>query len=81
MSLGTPFIPDTTALAAGNGQHQELTAAQVIGKFGAGNVKTSSVDFSFPWRGAHINFRKGVPVPITDPALVAALAAAGAPVS
>ena len=81
MSLTAPFIVETSAATAGNGQNSELTPAQVKTKFGAGNTKTASVNFSFPWQGSHINFRKGVPVVITDATLLAALAAAGAPVS
>src|SRR5579864_2590204 len=83
MSLGSFVIPDTASntVGSGTGQHQELTPAQLIAKYGAGNVKTSSVNFAFPWQGSHIHFRKGVPVVITEPALLAALAAAGAPVS
>lgn len=80
MPLGTPYLIDTVSNVTAAGQHQELTAGQVSTKYGSGNVKTSSVDFTFTWKGQHIQFRKGVPVVITDTALLAALAAAGAPV-
>jgi hypothetical protein len=81
MPLGTSLVADTGASAIGNGQHAELSAAQISTKYGAGNVKTSSVDYTFTFKGQHIYFRKGVPVVITDAAMLAALTAAGAPVS
>lgn len=81
MALGTPYITDSIAHTAANGQHQELTAAQLSTKYGSGNVKTSSVNFAFPWRGHVIQFRQNVPLVITDTALLAALAAAGAPIT
>jgi hypothetical protein len=79
MPLGTPFLPDTTSSHA-NGVMGNLSAAQVNTAFGAGNCRTSSVNFAFHHRGQTITFSKGVPVPV-DAALAAALTAAGAPVT
>ena len=65
--------------AVGNGGVQQLTPAQLATQYGAGNVKTPSKDFAFPWQSQLIQFRNGVPAVITDPALLAALTAAAAP--
>ncbi|QBP09368.1 hypothetical protein [Cupriavidus metallidurans] len=71
--------PNTVPHAAGNGQMQELTAAQISAKYGAGNVKTPTRNFSINYRGQHIVGYKNVPI-VCDAALLAALAATGAPV-
>lgn len=79
MPLGTPFIPDTIA-SASRGVIGNLTPAQVVTTYGAGNVKTASKNFVFHYKGHSISFPKGVPIPV-DPGLAAALLAANAPVS
>jgi hypothetical protein len=79
MPLGTPYISDLSSSST-NGVTSALSAAQVNTAFGAGNCRTSSVNFAFHYKGHTITFPKGVPVPV-DAALAAALTAAGAPVT
>lgn len=71
--------PNTIPHAAGNGQVQELTAAQIVTKYGAGNVKTPTKNFTLNYKGTHLNALKNIPI-VCDAALLAALAATGAPV-
>lgn len=79
MPLGTPYIADTVTHAVGNGQVQQLTAAQLTTKFGAGNIKTPTSNFTINVGGQTIHFYRNVPM-VTTPALTAALVAANAPV-
>lgn len=71
--------PNTTPHAAGNGQLQELTAAQVATKYGSGNIKTPTRNFPFCFNGHHGQAFKGIPI-VCDTALLAYFAATGAPV-
>lgn len=80
MPIGTPFITDTISHAVGNGQLQQLTAAQISTKYGAGNVKTPSANFTLRFEGQLLHFYKNVPFVVTT-SLAAALTAANAPVS
>lgn len=80
MPLGTSLIPETVSHAVGNGQLQSLTAAQVSTKYGAGNIKTPTANFTLRFQGSNMQFYKGVPFIITDAAMNAALTAANAPV-
>lgn len=75
-SIGNP----TTVTNVVNGVIQEQTAAQISAQYGAGNVKTASRSFAINHKGLHVNFFKGMPV-VCDAALIAALAATGAPVA
>jgi hypothetical protein len=68
------------AITVTNGVTQELTAAQLSTAYGAGNIKTPSKDFVFPYKGHHIKFTNGKPK-VVDAQLAAALTAAGAPVA
>jgi hypothetical protein len=79
MTLGTSYIPDSIPHAVGNGQIQSLSAAQVSTKYGAGNIKTPSRNFSLRFQGALMQFFANVPFVVT-PDLAAALVAANAPV-
>lgn len=79
MPVGTPYIPDTVADAAG-GVTKNLTKAQAVTKFGASFVKEATLPFSITYRGQVISMSKGQFI-ITDAALNAALTAAGAPVT
>lgn len=79
MPLGTSLIPDNVANAS-RGVVGNLTAAQVMTTYGAGNVKTASKTFTFHYKGHSVSFPKGVPV-VVDAGLAAALLAANAPVS
>lgn len=78
MPLGTSYIPDTTAFHAA-GVTQQFTVAQMGTQFGAGNIKTATTSFTFNQNGHFVNFTKGRPV-FCDAALLAKLAALGAPV-
>lgn len=71
--------PNTIPHAAGNGQLQELTAAQISTKYGSGNIKTPTANFSINYKGQHLVGYKNIPI-VCDAALIAALTAAGAPV-
>lgn len=71
--------PNTIPHAVGNGQIQELTAAQLTTKYGPSNIKTPTKNFVLNYRGAHMTCRKGIPI-VCDAALLIALAAIGAPV-
>lgn len=62
-----------------NGVHQELTPAQAATAYGAPNVKTPTKNFTLNYKGMHLNGFKGIPI-VCDAALLAALAATGAPV-
>lgn len=79
MPVGTPYLKDTIPHAAGNGQHQELSAAGLAAKYGAANVKTPTAHFSVNIKGHHFTGRKGIPF-VTTPELLAALTATGAPI-
>jgi hypothetical protein len=79
MALGTPYIADTIPNAVGNGQMQQLTTAQLTTQYGAGNIKTPTKNFSITVGGHTIHGYAGVPI-VTNPALLAALTAANAPV-
>jgi len=79
MPLGTPYMADTIAHAPGNGQMQELTPAALTTKYGAGNVKTPTADFTITVKGHTFTGRKNVPF-VTTPEMLAALTAAGAPI-
>lgn len=80
MPLGTSLISDTLSHAVGNGQLQQLTPAQLTTKYGAGNSKTPSANFTMKFQGQTMHFYKNVPF-VTTPDLLAALTAANAPVS
>ena len=80
MPVGTPYLKDTTAHAAGNGQHQEMSLASLVAKFGAANIKTPTANFTVNIKGHHFSGRKGVPF-VTTPELLAALTAAGAAIA
>ena len=69
----------TTVSNVVNGVHQELTAAQTSTAYGSGNIKTPTANFTLPYKGSHVQGRKGIPL-VCDAALRAALSAAGAPV-
>ncbi|MFC4526408.1 hypothetical protein ISN76_12950 [Dyella halodurans] len=71
--------PTSIPHAAGLGQLQELTAAQLTTKYGAGNIKTPTKNFSINYKGQHLVGYKNIPI-VCDAPLLAALAAAGAPV-
>ena len=72
-------LPTTVAHAMGNGQHAPLTPAQITTKYGSGNIKTPTKNFSITYMGLHIVGYKNIPI-VCDAALLAALAACGAPV-
>lgn len=72
--------PNSIPHAVGNGQLQELTPAQVSTKYGSGNIKTPTANFNINYKGMHLVGYKGVPI-VCDAALLAALTAAGAPVT
>lgn len=78
MPLGCPFVPDTIADHA-NGVTGSQTPATLATKYGAGNIKTASKNFTIHYRGHSVHFVKGVPV-VVDVGLAAALAAISAPV-
>lgn len=80
MPLGTSYLNDTTAVAVGNGQHAELSAAQMTTKYGAGNLKTPTKDFTVHVDGHVFTGRKNVPF-VTTPEMLAKLLAAGAPIA
>lgn len=80
MPIGTSLIADTIPHAVGNGQLQQLTAAQLTTKYGAGNIKTPSATFTLRFEGQIVHFYKNIPM-VVSTALAAALAAANAPVS
>jgi hypothetical protein len=71
--------PNTTSLVNTNGIQSEASAAQVTTIFGAGKIKTPTKNFTLNYGGLHLNGFKGVPL-VCDTALLAALAATGAPV-
>lgn len=71
--------PTSIPHAAAIGQLQELTAAQISTKYGAGNIKTPTKNFSINYKGQHIVGYKNIPI-VCDAALLSALAAFGAPV-
>lgn len=79
MPLGTPYLPETTTSAIGSGQHQELTAAALVSKFGSANVKTPTRNFAINLGGHAFTGRKNVPF-VTSPEMLASLLAAGAPI-
>ena len=79
MPLGTPYISDTISNAVGNGQHQELSATALSTKYGAGNVKTPTANFTVNIKGHLFQGKKNVPF-VTTPEMLAALVAAGAPI-
>jgi len=79
MPLGTTQIIDTVSHAVGNGQVQQLTAAQMATKYGAANIKTPTANFSLRFEGQLLRFERNIPFVVT-PALAAALAAANSPV-
>lgn len=79
MTIGTPYVDESIAVAVGNGQHQQMTAAQVSTLYGAGNVKTPTAHFSIPVGPNLVTCRKNLPI-VKSPELSAALTAAGAPV-
>lgn len=79
MPLGTPYIPDAMPHAVGNGQIQSLSAAQVSTKYGAGNVRTPTRNFTLRFQGTLMQFTANVPFVVT-PDLATALTAANAPV-
>lgn len=56
-----------------------LTSAQLSTAYSGSTVKTATKDFSMPYKGHVVGFNRGQPV-VCDAAMVAALAAAGAPV-
>lgn len=71
--------PNTVPHSGGGGVLQELTPAALVAKYGAGNVKTPTKNFSIKFGNGHVNGLKGIPI-VCDAALLAALAAASAPV-
>lgn len=72
--------PNTIPHAIGNGQLQELTPAQLVAKYGSGNVKTPSRNFAMRHNGHLVMFYKNVPV-VVDAALSATFTAVNAPVA
>lgn len=78
--LGTTLLNDSIAVALGNGQISQLTPAQLTTKYGSGNIKTPSTNFTLRFEGQIVHFYKGVPMVVTA-ALAAALTAANAPVA
>lgn len=78
MPAGSPYVPDTVDFH-GAGVTRSYTVAQMNTLYGAGNVKTPTASFVLPWNGVSLNFVKGLPV-FCEPALLAKLAALGAPV-
>lgn len=79
MPLGTSLIPDLISHQSG-GVTQALTAAQLSTKFGAGNIRTPSKNFSITYQGQHLSFTKNVPF-VVDAGLAAYLTSINAPVS
>ena len=79
MPLGTPYLTDSIAHVAGNGQHQELSSAALSTKYGAGNVKTPTANFTVNVKGHIFSGKRNVPF-VTSPEMLAALTAAGAPI-
>jgi len=71
--------PTSIPHAAGNGQLQELTAAQLTAKYGAGNIKTPTKNFAVRHNGHLLQFYKNIPV-VVDAALAATFTAVNAPV-
>lgn len=71
--------PNTIPHAVGNGQIQEMTAAQITTKYGAALIKTPTKNFTMNFHGAHMTCRKNIPI-VCDAALLAAFAAINAPV-
>ena len=78
MSTTCPNVPDTVAVAIG-AIVQNHTPAQLAAYFGAGAIKTPTADFSATVGGHTLQFRKGMPF-VTNPALLAVLAAQTAPI-
>ena len=71
--------PNSVPHAVGDGTLQELTAAQASTKYGSGNIKTPTKNFTLNYKGMHMNCFKNVPI-VCDAALLAAFAATGSPV-
>lgn len=71
--------PTTIPHAVGNGQLQEMTAAQITTKYGSGNVKTPTRNFVVRRNGHHVFGYKNMPI-VCDAALLATLSATNAPV-
>jgi hypothetical protein len=69
--------PNTVPHTAGNGQCLEYTPAQLATKYGAGNVKTPTANFTFLFQGQHMNCLKNIPVVCLEPGLLAAMIATG----
>lgn len=69
--------PNTIPHAISGGQMQELTAAQVSTKYGAGNIKTPTKNFTLNYGGQHMNCLKNIPIVCSDPVLLALLVASG----
>ena len=71
--------PTSVPHATGVGVLQELTPAQITTKYGAGNIKTPTKNFTLNYKGLHLNCFKNMPI-VCDAALLAAFAATNAPV-
>jgi hypothetical protein len=78
MAAGNPLAHELSS-NVNSGVTQALTPSQMMAQFGS-SLRTASRSFGITFRGHHIAFNKGVPV-VCDAALIAALTAAGAPVS
>lgn len=78
MAMGTPYINDTVPVAI-NGIISEHTPTQLVNRFGAGNVKTPTKNFTVKHNGCVMAFRAGVPV-VVDAALLATFTAHNCPV-
>ncbi len=71
--------PNTVPVVVGNGQLQDMTPAQISTKYGAGNIKTPTKNFTLNYQGIHMQCFKNVPI-VCDATLLAAFTATGAPV-
>lgn len=79
MALGSSLVPDLIPVSTGGATIDNLTAAQLSTKFGAGNVKTPTQDFAITVEGKTLTFKKGVPV-VMDTHLQAHFTTHSAPV-
>ena len=78
MALGSLLAVITVPNVA-RGSHASMTPAALATAYGAGSIKTATVNFSISYRGHIVSFEKNVPR-VVDAGLIAALTAAGAPV-
>jgi hypothetical protein len=70
----------TTTYGVLNGVHTQLTAAAIKSSHPANSVYTFAKSYTFSWRGAHLQYRRGQSYHL-DAALKAALLAVSAPMT